>query len=275
MKKFFLSLLLLPLLHSPLPAAEINIYADNKVEVHQNDQKIVAIGNTVANKQDNTIYADEMTAFYTKNPQGKTEFKTLHAKGNVRAVSPTSKAYGNTMDYDLKKEEIILVGTPAKIVTEKGETITAKEKIIYYPEKQMAVATGDVMADDKENKVYSDRMVSYFAKDDKGNLEMERVEIYDNVKIVTPQATATSLRGIYFPKKSLVHLYDKVIINQDGNILKGDFAETNLKTGISRMLSHNGKGRVSGVFKEKEKEKEKPQPAKPVQPQQGSSDNAK
>lgn len=41
------------------------------------------------------------------------------------------------------------------------------------------------------------------------------------------------------------------------------------------MLSHNGKGRVSGVFKEKEKEKEKPQPAEPVQPQQGSSDNAK
>ena len=43
-----------------------------------------------------------MTAFYTKNAKGKTEFKTLHAKGNVRAVSPTSKAYGNTMDYDLK-----------------------------------------------------------------------------------------------------------------------------------------------------------------------------
>ena len=121
MKKFFLSLLLLPLLHSPLPAAEINIYADNKVEVHQNDQKIVAIGNAVANKQDNTIYADEMTAFYTKNAKGKTEFKTLHAKGNVRAVSPTSKAYGNTMDYDLKKEEITLVGTPAKIVTEKAK----------------------------------------------------------------------------------------------------------------------------------------------------------
>lgn len=81
MKKFFLSLLLLPLLHSPLPAAEINIYADNKVEVHQNDQKIVAIGNAVANKQDNTIYADEMTAFYTKTPREKPSLKPFMPKG--------------------------------------------------------------------------------------------------------------------------------------------------------------------------------------------------
>ncbi len=250
MKKILISLLF-SVLSFPAWGEDVNIYADDKVEVHQNEQKIIAVGNAVANKKDNTIYADEMTAYYTKNAAGKTEFTSLHAKGSVRAVSPDNTAFGNTMDYDLKKEEIVLIGTPAKIVTSKGETITAKDKITYYPEKQMAIALGDVVADDGENTVYSDRMISYFKKNAAGDLEMDHVEIYDNVKIITPKATATSLRGKYFPEKSMVYLYDNVVLNQDGNILNGDYAETNLKTGISRMVSQ--KKRVSGVFHEKEK----------------------
>lgn len=272
MKKIFLGLTLFSLLPAPAMAENVNIYADKKVEVRQNEQKIVAVGNAVASKQDNTVYADEMSADYTKNAQGKIEFQTLHAKGSVRMESPSTKAFGNTLNYDLKKEEITLIGTPAKIVTDKGNTITAEEKIIYYPEKQMAVATGNVMADDQQNKVYADRMVSYFEKDAQGNLEMERIEIFDHVKIITPQATATALRGIYQPKESLVRLYDDVIINQDGNILKGDYAETNLTTGISRMISR--KGRVSGIFKEKNNKDKKSETSTSAQPQKGTSDHA-
>lgn len=254
-------------------AENINIDADQKVEVHQNEQKIIAVGNAVVNKKDNTIYADEMTAFYQKTPAGKTNFTSVHAKGHVRAVSPTMKAFGNIMDYDLGKEEIILIGTPAKIQNTKGETVSADEKIIYYPKDNRAVATGNVVATDKENNVYSDKMVSYFTKDKDGNMEMDKVNIYDHVKIVTPQAVATSDRGTYFPKKGLVHLYDNVVINQDGNILKGDFAETDLNTGISRMLSKkNSKKRVSGVFREKEKNDKKPQ--QPVKAPEETTKNA-
>ena len=255
---------------SPARGADLNIYADKRVEVHQNEQKMVAVGNAVANKDDNTIYADELTAFYEKNKQGKTVFKTLHAKGNVKAVSPSATAWGNTMDYDLTAEEVILIGTPAKIESAKGETITAEERIIYYPEKQTAVATGNVVAKDKENTVYADKMISYFKKNAAGELEMDEVKIYDNVKIVTPQAVATSKRGTYFPQKGTVNLYTDVVINQDGNIIKGDHAETDLNTGVSRMLSSGRGQRVSGVFREKEdksaKTEKNPEPAAAAQP---------
>ncbi len=250
--KHSLALLSLCLLFSaPAYGSDINIYADKQVEVHQNEQKLIAIGNAVARKDDNTIHADELSAFYEKNKQGKTVFKTLHAKGNVKAVSPTTTAYGNTMDYDLNAEEIILIGTPAKIVSPKGETITAEERIIYYPDQQIAIATGNVVAKDAENTVYSDKMISYFKKNAAGDLEMDEVKIYDNVKIVTPEAIATSDRGTYYPNQGKVHLFDNVIINQDGNIITGDHAETDLNTGVSRMLSSSSGKRVSGVFKEK------------------------
>ena len=272
--KHSLALLSLCLLFSaPAYGSDINIYADKQVEVHQNEQKLVAIGNAVASKDDNTIHADELSAFYEKNKQGKTVFKTLHADGHVKAISPTTKAYGNKMDYDLQAEEIILTGTPAKIESSKGETITAEEQIIYYPDKQIAVATGNVIAKDQENTVYADKMISYFQKNASGDLEMKEVKIFDNVKIVTPQATATSDRGSYLPNEGTVHLFDNVIINQDGNILKGYHPETNLNTGISRMHSGKNGQRVSGVFKEKkDKDKKAAQPAttptKPSQPQQ-------
>ena len=243
--KHSLALLSLYLLFSaPAFGTDINIYADKQVEVHQNEQKLVAIGNAVASKDDNTIHADELSAFYEKNKQGKTVFKTLHAKGNVKAVSPTTTAYGNTMDYDLNAEEIILIGTPAKIVSQKGETITAEERIIYYPDQQIAIATGNVVAKDAENTVYADKMISYFKKNTAGDLEMDEVKIYDNVKIVTPEAVATSDRGTYYPNQGKVHLFDNVIINQDGNIITGDHAETDLNTGVSRMLSKKRKIRI-------------------------------
>lgn len=256
MKKILVLLVSLLTFTAPAAQAEdLNIYADKQVEVHQKEQKLVAVGNAVASKDGNTVYADELSAFYHKTPDGKTAFKTMHGKGNVHITSPSAKAWGKTLDYDLTKEEIILKGSPAKIENTKGETITAEDKIIYYPQKQMAVALGNVTAHSKKNTVRADRMVSYFAKNAEGRLEMDEIKIFDNVKITTPQATAVSDKGTYYPQKGLVYLNENVTINQDGNILKGDTAETNLNTGVSRMLSSSGGKRVSGVFKEKEDDK--------------------
>lgn len=87
---------------------------------------------------------------------------------------------------------------------------------------------------------------------------MKRVEIYDNVKIVTKDAEVTADRGVYLPKDNLVNLYDRVVIKQDGNFIRGDYAVTDLSTGVSRLLTRKGSGkRVSGVFREKTKTKRK------------------
>lgn len=249
---------------TPATAQYINIDADDRVEWDSNAQKITAIGNAIASKKDMEIRADQMTAYYTKNnspqAQSKTNVSEVHAKGKVVMKSSTAKAYGDTMDYDVAKDFMVLVGQPAKIVTDK-EIITAKENITYYPSLQKAIALGDVFAQDqKKNKIYSDKMIAFFKKDSKsGSLDMEKVEIYGNVRIKTANANVTADKGIYLPSTGVVKLYDHVIIDQDGNKLNGDFAETNLNTGISKLIAgKTSQGRVSGVFKEKKKEEVKP-----------------
>lgn len=257
------SLALLLTLISTAHAEDIHLTADERVEWYRSEQKMVAIGNAVATKQDMNVRADEMTAFYEQTSgQSGTNIKDVHAIGNVIMTSPSAKAYGDTLDYDLRKDEMILRGKPvAKIITTDNKTITATDNITYYPSQNKAIALGDVVAKDQDSTIYSNKMVSYFTKNDQGQSSLEKVEIYsDNkqVKIVNKQAVVTGEWGVYLPQINKVRLYNNVVINQDGNILHGDYAETDLKTSISRVLSNkkNGK-RVSGVFIEKDKDEKK------------------
>ncbi len=253
-----LYILALSLIFSPYVYAEdINLTADQKVEWHQNDQKMIAIGNAIASKKDLSIRADKMTGYYSNyrvDGQNKSGIKNVHAVGGVIMKSPRANGFGDTMDYDVEADIMILKGHPAKIKTDK-ETITATESITYYPSKQQAVALGDVVASDKDNKIYSQKMISYFEKNAAGNLEMKRVEIFDNVKIVTKDANVTAEKGVYLPQSGKVKLFNNVVIDQKGNILKGDMAETNLNTGVSTLVAKKSAGkRVTGVFKEKKKD---------------------
>ena len=257
------SLALLLTLISTAHAEDIHLTADERVEWYRSEQKMVAIGNAVATKQDMNVRADEMTAFYEQTSgQSGTNIKDVHAIGNVIMTSPSAKAYGDTLDYDLRTDEMILRGKPfAKIITTDNKTITATDNITYYPSQNKAIALGDVVAKDQDSTIYSNKMVSYFTKNDQGQSSLEKVEIYsDNkqVKIVNEQAVVTGEWGVYLPQINKVRLYKNVVINQDGNILHGDYAETDLKTSISRVLSNkkNGK-RVSGVFIEKDKDEKK------------------
>lgn len=247
------------LILSPVARAQyMNLTADKEVEWDSLAQKMTAVGNAVASKKDLQIRADKMAAYYAKNSSSaskKNNITEVHAEGDVVVTTPKAKAFGQTMDYDLGKDSVILKGAPAKIQTDK-ETITARDSITYYPSQEKAVATGEVFATDKKNnKIYSDRMIAFFEKKPQtGNMEMNKIEIYDNVKIVTDSASVTADKGIYLPQAGIVKLYNHVQIDQQGNKLQGDFAETNLNTGKSRIIAgKTSQGRVSGIFKQKTK----------------------
>lgn len=235
-------------------AENINITAKDKVEWHQKDMKIVAIGEAIATKGKLKIEADTLTGYYQpKKKEQKNKINQVIAKGNVRMHSPKADAFGNELDYNIQQDIAILTGNPALIKT-LTETISAKDKITYYPSEQKAVAVGSVQAtDSKKNKLFSDKMIAYFTKssDNSENLTLTKVDIFGNIKIVTPDAEVTAEKGTYLPQEGRVKLFNNVIINQNENMLRGDKAETNLNTGISKLLSSTPNSRVKGVFKEK------------------------
>ena len=251
MKKLYLLIALLAstsITHATIN--DINIKADDQVEWHQKENKMIAKGNATATKNDMSIKANELIGHY-ENINGKNSIKTMHAVGNVILESEQTTAYGNTMDYDLKQDEAILKGSPAQIKTD-SEIISAHDYIIYYPGKEKAIAHGNIEITDKEkNKIYSDNLNAFFKKNAQNKLEIDKVDINNNVKIITKDTTVTAKRGTYLPQTGVIHLYENVVITQQGgNILRGEHAESNLNTGISKLISGTKGGRVTGVFKE-------------------------
>ena len=255
-KNILLSILVLAT-SFPAFAEDIKIHADKQVEWHSKEQKMVAVGNAVASKNDMSIKAQELTAKYEKNAQsGKQEISEIHASEDVLMTNGKSKAYGHEMIYNLKEDKAVLYGSPAKITTE-NNTITAEKHITYYPTDQKAVAEGNVFASDGENDIYTDSLIAYFTKDKDGKTSLKQAKAFGHVKIVNKDGTVWADKGTYLPKANMIKLYDNVTIDQKGNVIHGDYAETNTLTGISKMKAGNKNGRVSGVFKEKNKKSEK------------------
>lgn len=245
----FLTLFLL--LASPLKAGNITLDADDKVEYYASEQKLVASGNAVATKDDMKIKAAKLTGFY--DPAIKNKIARIEAAGNVELTSEQAQAFGDNLFYSVKTDSATLKGNPARIKIPDAD-ISAKGSIIYYQTERKAVASDGVIAsDNKGNKVFADLMTAWFTEDASNKLILDKIDIEQNLKIVGSDTEVTALRGTYYAQSGKIKLFDDVVISQNGNILKGDTAETDLNTGISKILSGGKSGRVSGVFKEKKK----------------------
>lgn len=251
-KLFILSFCLL--MATPAFADDVTLDADDRVEYHQKEQKLVAKGNAQATKKDLSIKADTLIGYY--QAKSKNKISRIEAHGKVEMKTPETSAFGDKMIYDVKEDSAILTGTPAKIKSPEF-TITSKGPITYYQNQQKAVAKEGVEAvDNQNNHVYADLMTAWFTKDKTGKLVLDKIEIEQNVKIISKDTTVTALRGTYNALSGIINLYDDVVISQQGNVLKGSRAETNLKTSVSKIISGGQNNRVSGVFKEKKKKKE-------------------
>lgn len=255
-KLFYISAFITLLTPCFAQSEDMNLTADDRVEWHHKAQKMIAVGNAIATRGDMQVRADKMSADYKKNTStGKNQISKVHADGHVKMKSARADAFGNTLDYNLEQDVIILRGEPAKIKTA-TETITAEDNITYYPSQQKAIATGNVNANNGKDKIFGDKMIAYFepAKKQSNNLEMKQVEIYGNVKIINKDTTVWADKGLYNPKTAIVKLYDNITIEQNGNRMQGDYAQSDLNSGISKILAgKTSKQRVTGIFKEKRK----------------------
>ncbi len=80
MKKIWLIPLLAAIRITSAAAYDITITADKQVEIYQNEQKAVAIGNAVAVKPGMTVKGEILTAWFSKSNQGKTSITDMEAR---------------------------------------------------------------------------------------------------------------------------------------------------------------------------------------------------
>lgn len=249
----------------------LEVFADQGIEWNQNENTYIARGNARAVKGDTTVYGDSLVAHYRKAASGGTEVWRLEANGNVRITTPTDTAYGDRAVYTIDNAVLVMTGKALRLTTPR-QTITARDSLEYWEQKDLAVARGNalvVTADGrrirgdvltalfKSNKATADAKPSTAkptpakpaasnrkppataakGANDRDDGRLQRIDAYGNVIITTPQDVARGNRAVYQEETGIANLMGSVKITRGRNQLNGEAAEVNLHTGVSRIVS--------------------------------------
>ena len=230
----------------------VTIEADDGIEWHQKERIYLARGNARAIRGDVTVHAETLTAHYREVGNGKTEIYQVVADGGVVITTAREKITGDTGVYDVDRGVFRLTGKSLLIETPE-EKVSARDKIEYFSQEKKAVLVGDATVLKDNRKVRADTMTARFAADPKGKMALSRADIVGNVVITTPTEVARAERGVYNANSGIATLTGGVKLTRGDNQLNGEFAEVNLKSGVSRLLASpdgtaSGTGRVRGVF---------------------------
>ena len=243
-------------------SSPIEVNADQGIEWQQDASVFIARGNATATRGTTVVRADELRAYY-RNSQNKTDVNAssgmsnseiwrLDAIGSVTITGEGWQASGGHSIYDVSAGVMILKdGSPITLVSG-DDVITATKQMEFWNEKKMAVARGNATATKGDRKISAD-VLSAYLKSGAGNKDsVDRIEAFDNVKIVTPGSTATANRAAYSPPTGLARLDGAVTIQKGENRLNGCSADFDLNTAISRLKSCPGSdgkaGRVKGIL---------------------------
>ena len=84
--------------------------AQDRIEFTGSENKMTAIGQPVATKGDDTLTADSMSAFFTKDAAGKLTANKITSHGHVTIKTPTETATGDEAVYDIPSQKAVLSG---------------------------------------------------------------------------------------------------------------------------------------------------------------------
>ncbi len=238
----------------------IEISAENGIEWKRDARTYTARGNALAQQGDTSISADTLIAYL----DDQDELSRWEAIGNVKIQTKRSTSYGDHAEYQEASRLLVMTGRNLKVVTDK-QTVTARDQIEYWRDKDAVVAKGAVVIvrEDKETTIRSDQATGYFRDkvDDPATPEDEssdgselyQVDAAGHVRVDRKEQTAFSDKLAYNPDTEIAILTGNVVINSKENRYTGGRAELDLKNDISRLLPAAGQ-RVSTTIKTKKKE---------------------
>lgn len=228
----------------PAQAADMIVNADTSLEWNQKEGFYEARGNAHAYQGNQEIFADELKAFYDAASSGRT-ITQIFANGNVRFADAAHTGSGSRLIYQLDTNDYKLEGPNARIDGPDGKARANKD--IHFQRNKGRVHLREAaeikLSDGRHLK--GDDVQLYLSAED----NIERIDARGNITVTQASgARASADKMDYNRLEDKATLIGNVTILDGGNQLSGDKAEIDFETGISKMLSTNSGGRVSGRF---------------------------
>lgn len=234
------------------------VEADKGIEWDSTKKAYIAKKNAKAHKGDVVVRADEIAAYYRENSLGSTEVWQLEAHGHVVISTPEDVLKADRAVYNVDSQIFIATGKNL-ILTRPKMIITARDSFEYWEKTKMAVARGNAKVVQDGDQITAETIASYFEKNNKGKTVLNRVEAFDDIRILTENRVIDGNKGIYHAKQRKAMVFENVKITQGKNQLNGDYAEMDLETGVSRLLrgSQANSEQVRGLIIPKTLEEDK------------------
>ena len=218
----------------------IEIFADDGIEWHKNKSKYVALGNAKALSGTLSVESDKIEAFYKENDSSNMNITEVRAKKNVVVKDKKMKITGGEYaEYKILKDYFFINGKNIILTSEKN-ILKSNKKLEYWRSKNIAIATGKAEAKkDNEFVVLADKLVWYLQERNQ-KTTVKKLLGFNNVSIKTNNEVAFSDKAIYNNDTEICKLFGNVKLQRGESFLIGEYAEVDLKSGISKLLPAPG-----------------------------------
>ncbi len=227
----------------------IEITAEGGIEWDRNAHTYTARGAAEARRGDLTVAADALIAHYRESAAGGSEIYSLEAVGHVRLASKSAVVTGDRAVYDVASRTMTATGGELKLETA-TDVVTARDRLEYSDGTHQASAHGAVAVVREGRRLEAEYVVATLVPGPAGEFALSKVEAVGNVRIATPREFVRADRGTYDVDKQFAVLIGGVKVTQDQNQLNGEYAEVDLKSGVSRLLGAppgSAGGKVKGL----------------------------
>jgi lipopolysaccharide export system protein LptA len=173
----------------------------------------------------------------TGDPTGgnSTEIYRMEADGNVRIATETQTVYGDHAVYDVDRALLVVTGKHLKLETQR-DTVTARDTLEWYDDKQLAVARGDAVAVREGKRLRGDVLTSEVVKEQNGPSHISRVDAQGNVLVSSLDQIARGDTGVYNVDTGIATLNGRVTLTKGDNVLRGQYGVIDLNNNISHLL---------------------------------------
>ena len=266
----------------------IQIHADSGIEWQQSAHLYIARGNAVATRGENEIHADTLIAHYRETKAGdaggNTEIYRVEAEGHVMLKRAAQTVVGDRAVYDVDKTIAVVTGKGLKLTTP-ADTVTARDSLEWYDQRQIAVARGDAVVIHNGKTIKADVLTAYMVKTkppggDKGasptaargkppvthaaategaagaDSKISRVDAQGHVVVTNGLDTGRGNYGVYNADTGIATLIGHVVIERGKDVIRGERGVMDLNHNVSRMMPGGAPGgapgaapqRVQGLF---------------------------
>ena len=252
----------------------IQIEADSGIEWQQNAQLYIARGHAVAKRGDSEVHADTLIAHYRPVKSGSapaagaagamggnTEIYRVDAEGNVTVNRGGSTVVGDHAVYDVDQAIAVVTGKGLKLTTA-TDTVTARDSLEWYDQKQVAVARGDAVATRNGRTIRADVLTAYMVKappagqanaapvkpvaakpgplgsgagPNEGS-KINRVDAQGHVVVTNAIETGRGDYAVYDAVKGVSTLIGNVVITRGKDVMQGQAAVMDMNRNVSRIL---------------------------------------